>query len=219
MADLLQLRDSSGALFTGVEFQQNRLVLPEDLSGDKLKELIRVLVTIEQCSLWYWGDLLNYLKRKRGYESALEAAAQTDNPQRLLDTMVIAEAFPVRVSSLGWQFHREAYLEAGRDASAAIPWLKQAGAEGWSVAEMRRQIRESHRVVSEPVRARSGIPVTITGALGMLRSAMKKILTDNPLSEWDLNQVVALREDIQPILDLAKAIDARLQELAADFQG
>jgi hypothetical protein len=216
MADLLQLRDSSGALFTGVEFQQNRLVLPEDLAGDKLKELIRALVTIDGCSNWWGGDLLNHLKRKHGYEFALEAAAQTDNPQRLLDTMVIADQFSVRVPNLGWQFHREAYLEAGRDASAAIPWLKQAGAEGWSVAEMRRQIRESNRAFREPIRAKSGISVTITGALGLLRSTMKKILTDNPLSEWDLNQVIALREDIQPILDLAKAIDARLDELCQE---
>jgi hypothetical protein len=48
------------------------------------------------------------------------------------------------------------------------------------------------------------------------KSQLKRILADNPIEDWTLEQVVALREDLKPILDLAKLIDQRLNELSAD---
>jgi hypothetical protein len=46
-----------------------------------------------------------------------------------------------------------------------------------------------------------------------LKSTMRNILKDQPIEEWDLQQLSALKADLEPILNLAAMIDQRLDEL------
>jgi hypothetical protein len=214
---ILKLRDHQGRLLIpGVQFKENQLVIDDELEGDRLKELTKFLISAHNSSLWWLGDLLCFLKATKGQLWADEVAAQSDDSLRLNEAAHICGQFKERYK-VSFQHHRDAFLEAGRDPVKAATWLKRAEENGWSVSEMRRAIRDGNRVGKERINVKGS--VTITGAIASLRFTMNRILQERPISEWELEQIIALKTDIQPILDLAQMIDARLNELAAEFQG
>lgn len=215
MSDLLQLRDSRGdLLFAGVNFLQNRLVLPDELDAAKLRDLIRVVVTVEGCSLFWFGDLLAWIKRNRGLEFAEEVAEQSENRERLLDAMIVAESFKTR-ANLSYHHHRECLVECGRNPDLALEWLKEAEAGGWSVAEMRREIRQSHRDGTATANSQTGKPsVCLTSDLVRLKFKMKAILKGKPIHQWSLDEICALRADLEPIARLIGDVERQWQELS-----
>jgi hypothetical protein len=215
MSNLLALRDESGdLLFPGIDFQQNRLVLPETLEPEKLRDLIRVLVTIDACSLWYWGDLLCWIKRNRGEEFAIEAAEQSDNSDRLFDAMIVADQFKTR-SNLSYHHHRECLVETGRNPELALEWLAKAAAGGWTVAQMRREIRYSHSLKGLPMKNEpKGNSFSLTGDLSLFRKHLTSITVNHPIDEWSAGELEALRCDLEPIANLITELESRLQTVA-----
>ena len=210
MSASLSLR--SDIFSADVQFQANRLVLPKALVGEEIHELAKLLHAIEGCSLWWMADFCIWLRDNKSELAYREFADQTSDSLRLYDAVVIADAFPVR-SKLSLHFHREAFVESGRDVGEAMKWLKEAETNGWTISEMRRNVRASRRIGKEPIGFASQPSPSITGALLTLKSTMRNILKDQPIEEWDLQQLSALKADLEPILNLAAMIDQRLDEL------
>jgi hypothetical protein len=213
MSDFLQLRDSSGVLFQGVEFQQNRLVLPDELEPDKLRDLIRVLLTVDSCSAWWLGDLLAFVKRTRRFEFAEEIASQSENKERLLDAQVVAENFRVR-ANLSYYHHVECLRECGSNPDLALEWLKKAEINGWSVPTLRREIRIANSLDRSSIAAKSSKHkggLTLTAVAGMFRQRLNAITSEHPIEKWSTDELEALRFDLQPIARLLTELDRRLE--------
>jgi hypothetical protein len=133
MSAIVKLHTRKGTLLIpGVSFESNKLVIDGELEGDRLKELVRFLVAAEGSSLFWWGDLLVFLKQTKGLLFAEEATKQSDNPQRLVEAMAVCEHLKTRFK-VSFAHHREAMVEL-RDVGAAEIWLRAAETNGWTVA-------------------------------------------------------------------------------------
>jgi hypothetical protein len=203
MSGILNLRDASGSLlFPNVVLEPNKLTISGDLEPDVLKELIRFVHTAESASLFWFGDLLAWIKRTKSEDHAVELAAQSSNPDRVFDAMILCENLPVRFPSLSFNHHREAYLDSGRDAAVATLWLTKAEQARWSVSDLRRAIRSDSRTHSNEQSGPSKATVTITGDISRLKSKIQTIIQNRPLYKWSIDEVMALKVDLQPIADL-----------------
>jgi hypothetical protein len=214
---VLKLRDSRGKLLIpGVCFESNRLIINEDLEGEQLRELLKFLLAAESASIWWFADLLVWLKEKygeRGEAIAIETAGQSENPERLLDAMRIAQNFKAARFGVSYMHHREAFVELGQDANAAVEWLKQAESNHWTVSQLRREIRQSQRSVNKE--ATSSGSVTLTGVLALLRAKLRVILEQHPLNEWSEEEIAGIRMDLEPIAQLIGDVESKWQELSA----
>jgi hypothetical protein len=213
MSGALSLR--SDLFSPDVRFESNRLVLPPALAKEEIKELTKFVISANNASLWWAGDWICWVQRNLSDEAAQEIIAQTDDQERVHAAFRICQEFKTRYN-VSFHHHKECWILT-RNIEEAGKWLKLAEENNWQVAELRRQIRTEQSLFGKDRQKKAGkISFTITGDLALLKSKMRRILDDNPIEQWELPQLIALAEDLKPILKLAAAIEQRLQELSAE---
>jgi len=206
---IVELRSENGTpAIPGVEFHENQLVISDGLNIN-VRELIRFLVAVEGCSLFWWGDLLNWLQNEYNAGTAIEAANQSSNPERLLEAMIVCGGLKTR-KKVSFAHHREAYAETGQNSQEALLWISSAEAAGWSVSEMRRNIRASRAATNSPIQSKPSI--TLTSLLSSLKSRISSLTNDRPIDEWTLDEICAVKADLEPLEKFATQIRDRFNK-------
>lgn len=187
----------------------------------------RYLQTVDACRAWWWGDFLNAycawkleqaLKTKKG-----AGLTQDDKEQAyvhytrefadiagaeeitLMHWRQVARFYPVgsRLPTLTWSHHQEAWAGSDGNLSAATKWLNKAHKEGWSKTELRARIRGALSQGNDgPAPA-----IKIQELIGFSRWARTMTRKLSDITDADAR---AIRADLEPALDLARQLDARL---------
>lgn len=119
------------------------LQMDENLSDQQLSEIGRTLNAMQECGLWWWGDYLCQIERRKGekYAEAVEESGYSYSALSDAKSVCSRIGLSSREEELSYTHHREALGECQGDAIKALHWLTQARANKWSVAEMRKAIR------------------------------------------------------------------------------
>jgi hypothetical protein len=107
-----------------------------------------------------------------------EIASQSDNPDRLIEAMRLCDGLRTR-KRLSFAHPKECYLECRQDSALALEWLGKAEENGWSVSQMRREIRRSF-AVSSPDPHGSG-SITLTSDLSRLKCKIVLLTSERPI--------------------------------------
>lgn len=128
----------------GCCIHRNGLIIDDDVTDEQLSQIKGTLHTINESGLWWWGDYLNFTEFKRGISYEAAAGDSDYAPESLRKARRISAAFEfgTRVP-LSWHHHHDALNECEGNAVKALDWLKKAAESGWSISEMRKQIRLS----------------------------------------------------------------------------
>lgn len=209
---LVELHTANGTpMIPGVEFNLNQLVINERLEANALHDLTKFLLAVDGCSLFWFGDLLAYIKARfpdRGEEMALQCAEQSSNPDRLIDAMRVCEGLKSR-RPISYAHHREAYAETGQDSAESLVWIGRAEDCGWTVAQMRAEIRRSKATsASEP----SPSSIALTGDLSRLKSKISRMVAERPVEDWTLDEVSAIKADLEPLAAFVRRVGERWSE-------
>jgi hypothetical protein len=210
MSDSLSLRSD---IFSGIKFERNRLVLPAAIVKEEIVEITRFLISANNSSLFWLGDWMLWIAGHLSTEHAHEVANQSDDPGRLFDAMKICSEFQARFK-VSYSHHREAYVEV-RNTTEASKWLALAESEGWTVSQMRAEIRSHNRVGKEPINQgakTSGF--SLTGDLSLFRNHLKRITENHPIDEWTHEELAALYADLAPVRELIEEVESRLESIA-----
>jgi hypothetical protein len=127
-------------LSPAIRARRNRLWLPAELTLDAWSEIGLQIVAIGDSSAWWLGDWLMYGK-KRFPDRYKKAVGETSlDYQTLRNYAWVCRQFPAdrRRSQLSFQHHAEL---ASLSTEEQDEWLEKAEALGWSMHELRRQLR------------------------------------------------------------------------------
>jgi hypothetical protein len=202
------------------------------------KRVGRYLQTVDACRAWWWGDYLNAycawklaeakkakagetLKEKEERKRLMEQPVEQSyvhyttefadiagvEEATLRDWLMIARFYEVgcRQPTLSWSHHWEAWAGAEGKLAAALGWLKDASAYCWSKTELRAHIREASPNGGGGQAPAPLFKVQELIAFGRWARGMSKQLS--VLKPADAR---ALRDDLEPAVELARALDARL---------
>lgn len=154
------------------QFLRTGCVLPENLPFDEWRSMWSRLRTVEGAIQWIQGDWLNFGAEHYKFTEfdLLRGAANNGNGhaskyaslltfsedeyQTLRNRAWVARSIPLsrRRDKLNWSHHAEI---ARLPAPQQTRWLDHAEEHDWSVAELRRQLRQSSAERIEPI-LRSG---------------------------------------------------------------
>jgi hypothetical protein len=150
--DMTQRRPFSPEFADRVTVNRTSLQISDDLSSDDWELLGRQLTEVGDSMAWWVGDWLVQGGKRYG-ETYDKAVALLPLEQATLENYkYIAGAFESsRRRELSWGHHR---VVAAFGPEAADTWLQLAEEGGWSMRELRAQIRESLQ--------RDLVPSTIT---------------------------------------------------------
>ena len=175
-----------------VEVGMNSLRFLGDLSDEEMLEVCGVLRRIEGTLAWLVGDFLCEVGRLRGDSRASELIEYFGVGERwAYHAWLTCRKWPVgaRVQGCSFTHHRDALQEAG-SLEEALPWARRAAAEGWSVAEMRRQMR------AKPPGAAGAKRLSFSDLYGAVAWARR--IAPAALTETDR---ATLRQDLRPLID------------------
>ncbi len=212
----LSVYDRSIAI-AGVEFGSNKLTIDHDLTKDELIEILSFVAKSESASMFWVGDILNYISKTYGEDTAKQAAANFSDPQLAMEAMLIAAETPERFK-LSWQHYRAARQECGNNRDAS-QWLQVAEVENWPVSVMRKAIR---RQMAEQGKGDEGERIersttgtkTITGEVSRFTSFVTEYVSDRPLDQWTPKALEAFLEDtaaLRSVIYKAQKLWAKIQ--------
>ena len=187
------------------------------------------LQTIDACRSWWWGDFLNaYCQWKLAEDKAKLRAKSTDDAElkekryvhyaveyseasgveeaTMRDWRQVASFYEVgcRQPALSWSHHWEAMVGADGDLSVAMAWLNRAREQEWSKTDLRAAIRREAQL---PLNNEPPAPFPYAEVVAFKRWASAAF---KRLPAMDTSEYKTLRADLQPAVELAQAIDARL---------
>jgi hypothetical protein len=183
------------------------------------------LQTVEGCRAWWWGDFINCyctwkLSQQRGKvdgeqkerqfihytaEFAALSGLEECTLKQWRGVSVFYKPFS-RLNGLSWSHHQEAWVGAGGNLDVALAWLKRSLQEDWSKTELRAAIRKEaqHDIDDEPP-APSRYAEVLAFKVWVTRASKR-------IGSLDDLEAMTLRQDLQPAVDLAQALDSRLSE-------
>ena len=133
-----------------------------------------------------------------------------------MEALEVCDALGHLRFNLPFHFHRDAVAECRRgDIDSIRHYLAMAAADGWTISEMRSQIRQDR--ASEPKSSHGPISVSITTELRRLSQRLGELLESNPLDQWDSGQLEGFLSDAEPFLKVARSVKARFAELNPDL--
>lgn len=120
--------------------QIDQAATEEDLAAIGL-----TLNAIGQCGLWWWGDYLNGIERRKGekFTEALAESSYAYSSLRNAKWVTGKIDLSMRIDKLSFNHHQEALSECDGDAQKAMEWLAAAAKGEWSISELRKRIRIS----------------------------------------------------------------------------
>jgi N6-adenosine-specific RNA methylase IME4 len=121
-------------------WSETALELPENLSFEDWERTGALLGRIGRACQWWIGDWLNFGERKYGekYSQAMEATGYEYSTLNSFRYVAQQIELVRRRTSLSWSHHETV---AALDPPEQDDWLEKAAAEGWSVSELRRQLK------------------------------------------------------------------------------
>jgi hypothetical protein len=131
------------------EVHANGLHIQEGLNREEwiegvIKPLKRLINTMQESALWWWGDALAYGEKNYGntYTLAIEQSGYAY--QSLAQAKAVSQRieFSSRYKNLSWSHHAEVAF-AFDDPIERATWLKRAETDGMSKSELRKAIRIS----------------------------------------------------------------------------
>ena len=117
-----------------------------DLSNKEYVEAFRELITINNKSNWYIGDLLNDLEAK-GRDLLTTIGDEVGFNHRSLDNIKsLCRRIPKdqRIEGISWSHHEKALTECGKQLKEMAETLVIAKTNNYSVKEMVKGLRERH---------------------------------------------------------------------------
>lgn len=121
------------------------LDLPADLTFEEWEATGQTLGRIGRACQWWIGDWLNYGERAYGekYAQAMEATGL--DYATVADYAYVARHIEssVRTENLSWSHHK---VVAALEPPDQDVYLKKAAENGWSVSELRKQIKNEEQV-------------------------------------------------------------------------
>lgn len=187
----LQSTSTALTIHPKVEIGVNSLRVMEPATDEDLIEVCGVLRRLEGTLAWMVGDFLAEVGRLRNDERAAELIEYFGAGERwAYAAWRTCRLWPAvdRVKGVSFTHHQEALQEAG-SFGAALPWVRRAAEEGWSVAEMRRQMRARPKAV----RAKQLSFADIYGAVAWARRMSPEQLT--------VADRATLKQDLKPLVD------------------
>jgi hypothetical protein len=135
-----------GVPIPGIVLTRTALVAADKLPRELLLEALGRLERVEQGAQWWVGDLLVVYADHYGGIKAIKAGGYSYGARRTLRS--VAERVPPerRRPDLTWG-HHAVVARLHEHPEEQVEWLAKAaggGAKGWTVAELRRRIRERH---------------------------------------------------------------------------
>lgn len=249
MSDTQIIGQYDRTLASGVAiFAERDLVFTREPNSAELNDLIRFLSRAHDCSLFWWGALLNkvrYQKRAEylaqatpewqceqmercrkagktfdlarevylyGEKFAREAANSSQYPDTMMEAMLVCESLGSSRFKLKWSHHREAVAECGKaNGAESVKWLRLAEENEWTASEMRSAIRSAH--ASDTTRSMETVrTLTIATEMRRLTSRVQDVVSERPVSEWTLDEVIAFQQDAEAFLVVTRAVDRRFAQ-------
>jgi len=152
----------------GAEFLPRQLAIERNASDDELRDVHHLLHSITAYSAWWFGDFLAHIQKRTTERTKAELLGSNANPEDVDELAtkrgnehvwnVIREAYDSEAAAFCWQVcklikpeqrtfnlsfkhYKEALVETNYDVEAALGWLREAEENGWSVSELRKQVR------------------------------------------------------------------------------
>lgn len=132
---LLQMEDGGALTATSL------ILTDPEMPFDRYEAVGRWLGTLRDATAWWLGDWLIFGEGVYGEKYAQAVEATGRSKQTLKNYLWVASNVPAsrRRDDLSWSHHAEvASLEPKQQRS----WLTRAAREGWSIEEMRGQMRD-----------------------------------------------------------------------------
>jgi hypothetical protein len=203
MTKELTIRNKEHALaIDGVEFQNNRLKISRELTREEFRDVLAFVAKAESASLFWTGDILNYVHYKLGEESAKEAAKNFSDPSLALEAMQISAENTERFK-LTWQHYRAARQECGNDTDA-VTWLRLAEEQKWSVAVMRAAIRQNSTKAGQNLDTKQTARKSLTGETIRFVRKVKEYVANRPLVNWSGKELQAFVEDTDALAEVIR---------------
>jgi len=131
--------------FRGLEFSRTGFEIPSDISADDWLAIFHELTSMERALQWAIGDLIVHAETVWGqtYDEIAEITGYSKNT--LPDFAYVARhiRFSLRHENLTFSHHKE--VASLKSDKTKAKWLKRAADNGWSVRELRQQIKQSER--------------------------------------------------------------------------
>lgn len=133
------IRSNDKLLGNSFELQANALIVHGQPTEKDYKEAFRRLSLFDTASSWWWGDLANAREKTYGSLKKLaEKYGKSYGAIRECQRVAGAYKLSMRIDSLSFNHHQIAVALPDR-----LKWLAKANKEGWSTAELAKQIRLS----------------------------------------------------------------------------
>lgn len=146
--ELSEVAPSNLPALTGAQFSEVGLYLDEGLSFERWQELGETLKAMERSVMWWIGDWLRFGERRWGetYSQALDATGYSHSA--LSKAKWIASTYEPcnRLQELSWTHHLEA---APLPAEERMQVLREAGANRWSVRDLKAEVNRRKNVVGK----------------------------------------------------------------------
>lgn len=193
-----------GARFTAVSLEMD-----ENMGESRMREIGLMLAQIEGSKCWWLGDFVLAFQKKKGEhytEGQAEDMGTTPGAMRIY--RMVAAFFPAskRQVNLTFAHHYEAICGADGSLGAAQGWLKNAVKEGWTVAQLRAEIRKSKASYLPDGHSATGDGYSaIVDAARFAGQRLKHI------DDYTPESAAAILSDLDPVLRFAES----LREVAA----
>lgn len=131
-----------------IELSPVGLMVHGELSFDEWQDFGQGLQRVEGAIQWWIGDWINYGERAYGekYAQAIEATELAYDTLRQYAWVASNVQMLFRNNKLSWTHH---YAVAKCEPDEQRYWLDRAEKEGWSVAELRRMMKQQPWLSSE----------------------------------------------------------------------
>ena len=182
------------------DVHRNGLHIQDGLNRDQwingvIKPLKRLINTMQESALWWWGDALAYGEKNYGstYTQALEESGYAY--QSLAQAKAVSQRiqFSSRYKNLSWSHHAEVAMAIDDPIDRAV-WLKRAETEGMSKSELRKAIRMSKAEYKDQPNEDAGQFAAINAA-----KTLCAFLQKEDVSMWDAERRRLWVADLRPI--------------------
>lgn len=189
---------------TGARFTTTSLTLAASTSFASLCEVTKSVLALQDASLWWVGDLVNFCREKYKSQYAQLAEILGYERQSLVNIAFVCTHIPAedRVPDVSFTLHREV-VEIPRDKRIVL--LEQARLGKWSVRQLRNAVRLDSSEYAQEHATASKDKEQLFNVVAWSSEGMrwfKKELEKKPVTEWSPERKKALLRDLQPFVKL-----------------
>lgn len=209
--------DPAGRMvFAGVELTPTGLIFPDELAQPDADALLNILLQMDGSIAWMLGDMLAYQERRWGvtYQQIAEHTGRDISTLRDYNYVATNVKVSLRNDKLTWTHHK---VVAPKNADAQQRWLNAAIENGWSAAELRREMAAFYR---DPVDESADADAPIVSPA--FREALDKLRTLTPRRLAKMKRAAEVKElmnEWERLAHESQAIYTALRDRLAELEG